>query len=132
MSARQFLIIVSMLGATTGCVFDPKPDEASGLRTALVQRHTFAVRSKVVPDHPAVRSARLDNRSVISITGVTEAGEQEKVLAILRELHGSVATRPIIVRFYREEVLLTGDSPTPGLPQWRREDVDLLREVRID
>jgi hypothetical protein len=105
--------------------------EADAILQALVERYRFPVQSKVVPTQPGVLVHGRPGANVITVYGVTDRAEQDEVIAILRELRHTVATKPIFVDFYREEVLERYGDPAAGHSGWQRESRGKLRTERI-
>ena len=89
--------------------------------------------SKVNPRQPAVGARPGVWHTSVVVIGVVDSVEQDKVIAILRDIRTRLAKKPIHIRFYREEVLTVTDvDPATGkVLGWHREDKGLLREERI-
>lgn len=131
------LVICLMALACAACSLIPIPisgddaDEALAIAAALEKRYTFPVKSKFDRLGRPVGADATPDSSIILIVGVLDAVEQDKVIAILRDIRQTAATKPIVVRFYREEVLTTWSNPETRTRGARSELVDLLRTVRI-
>jgi hypothetical protein len=105
-------IVLAWMVALTfcGCVIIPgsrDPAEASAVLAALEQRYEFPVRSKLDPSRPAAYARPAEFETVVSVIGVTTRAEQDRVVAILRDIRTTVASRSILVDFYPEEKLET-------------------------
>jgi accessory colonization factor AcfC len=89
--------------------------------------------SKVDPRRPAIHARPGVWDTAVVVIGVVDGPEQDKVIAILRDIQARLAKKPIRVRFYREEVLTVTDvNPSTGkVLGWHREEKGLLREERI-
>jgi hypothetical protein len=93
---------------------------------AFDHRYRFPVISKVDPRRPAVGVRPGVDVTFVTVIGVVDPEEQDKVVAILRDIRAVIATKPILVEFYREEILIQ-----TSLTGWHREDVGLLRRARV-
>jgi len=101
-----------MLG---GCVTIPggrDPAEALAVLSTLKQRYEFPVRSKLDPSQPAIYVRPAEFETIVSVIGVTTPAEQDKVIAILREVRATIAAKSILVDFYPEERLETSTDHT--------------------
>ncbi len=94
----------------------------------LIERYDFPVQEKF-QDRPAVMGEAQPRRLVITIYGVTERTEQDKVLEVLRKLRRQVAGKAIVVRFMREEVW---EEAADGSRQPRRDREEMMRKARIE
>ena len=123
--------------ACAGCFLIPIPisgddaDEALAIAAALEKRYAFPVKSKLDPMGRPVGADATPDSTIIYVVGVLDPVEQDKVVAILRDIRQTVAKKPIVVRFYREEVVTTWSNPETRSRGGRSELVDLLRSVRI-
>lgn len=131
------LVICLMALACAACSLIPIPisgddaDEAGAVAAALEKRYDFPVKSKLEPTKPAVGAWPGVDVTTIVIVGVIDPAEQDKIVAIVQDIRQAVAKKPIVVRFYREEVLTTWSNPETRTRGGRSELVDLLRTVRI-
>ncbi|MBI2492686.1 MAG: hypothetical protein HYV94_11415, partial [Candidatus Rokubacteria bacterium] len=92
------------------------------------------VMSKLEPSKPAIGARPGVLGNYVTIIGVIDPVEHDKALAILREIRATIATKPLVVRFFRDEVItVTRTDPATGRVVGKhRELVDLLREVWIE
>ncbi len=94
----------------------------------LTERYDFPVQAKY-QDRPAVFGEAQPRRLVISIYGVTDRDEQDRILAVLRKLYREIASKAIVVQFMREEVW---EEAPDGSRQPRRDREELMRKARIE
>jgi hypothetical protein len=127
---RRLAILAAVtLLSTTGCLKVPSASdagEALEVSNALKERYRFPVMSKIDPTRPAAGARPGVDVTFVTVIGVVDPAEQDRVIAVLRDIRAVIATKPILVRFYREEVL-TQTSPT----SWQRDNLGLLRKARI-
>lgn len=130
-------LLATLVGLETGCVLVPPSSadagEAATISDALERSYAFPVMSKLVPQRPAMGARPGLWDTSVEIIGVVDPVEQEKVIAILRNIRARLAKKPIRLRFYREEVVTVEHvDPTTGRELgWHREPKGLLREERI-
>lgn len=130
-------LLATVLGLDAGCVLVPlgtaDVDEASTINDALRRSYAFPVMSKFNPQRPAGGALPGLWDTYVEVIGVVDPVEQEKVIAILRDIRTRLAKKPIRVRFYREEVVTVESvDPTTGRELgWHREPKGLLHEERI-
>ena len=113
-----------------GCLAIPTGDdagEAQDISTALRERYRFPVMSKIDPTRPAAGAGAGVKMTYVTVIGVVDRVDQDAVLAIVHDIRAVIATKPILVEFYREEVLT--QTSAGG---WHRDEVDLLRRVRVE
>ncbi|HHH47621.1 MAG TPA: hypothetical protein ENK51_01845 [Gammaproteobacteria bacterium] len=94
----------------------------------LIERYDFPVQAKY-QDRPAVFGEAQPRRLVITIYGVIDRDEQDRILAVLRKLHREIASKAIVVQFMREEVW---EELPDGSRQPRRDREELMRKARIE
>ena len=130
-------LLTILVGLDTDCVLVPPSSadagEAATINDALEWGYAFPVMSKVDPQRPAMGARPGVWDTEVVVIGVVDVVEQDKVVAILRDIRTKLAKKSIRLRFYREEVL-TVTSVDPGTGRvlgWHREDKGLLREERI-
>ena len=141
MRRRRLLAMTALLatlaGLDTGCVLVPPSSadagEAATISDALERGYAFPVMSKVNPRQPAMGARPGVWHTSVVVIGVVDSVEQDKVIAILRDIRTKLAKKPIRVRFYREEVVTVEhvDPVTGRELGWHREDKGFLREERI-
>lgn len=130
------IVCASALLNLGGCMSVPTSGDAAeavNVTDALRQRYTFPVMSKFDPTKPAAGAEAGVRETYVTVVGVLEATEQDRVLEILRDIRKSLGTKPLRVRFYREEVVtVTRTDPATGrVLGERRQEVGLLRQERI-
>ena len=135
--ASCLLVICFVTLASGGCFLIPIPisgddaDEARAVALALTKRYDFPAKSQLQPMLPAVGARATPYVSEISVVGVLDPVEQDRVVAILRDIRSTIAKKPIHVRFYREELVTRWSNPETRTSGARSELIDLLRTVRI-
>lgn len=134
-SAAFVVTLTLAVGALSGCVSIASDAlETKRITEALTERYKFPVMSKLEPSKPAIGARPGVLGNYVTIIGVIDPVEHDKVLAILREIRATIATKPLVVRFFRDEVItVTRTDPATGRVVGKhRELVDLLREVWIE
>ncbi len=116
-------LLATLVGLETGCVLVPPSgadaDEAANISDALERSYAFPVMSKVNPRQPAMGARPGVWHTPVVVIGVVDSVEQDKVIAILRDIRTRLAKKPIHIRFYREEVLtVTSVDPGYGEGAW--------------
>jgi hypothetical protein len=135
-AAMPHVAVLLLLALVSGCLVPPSGDdaeEAMRIGNVLRERYPFPVTSKMDPTRPAVGARPTASSTVVHVIGVVTRAEQDGVLRVVRELRRTHATKPILVRFFREERLtLRHDATTGQVTGGSREDIDLLRTERVD
>lgn len=102
--------------------------EATQVVQELTQRYDFPVKARFA-DRPAVEGFAKPRRLEVHIYGVISNEEQAKVVTVLEKLRKQVASKPIVVYFFRQE---EWEEATDGSRQPRRDREELLRQVRVE
>jgi len=130
-------LMAPLVGLDTGCALIPPSsadaDEAANISNALRRNYAFPVMSKFNPQRPAMGARPGVWDTYVEVIGVVDPVEQDRVIAILRDIRTKLAQKPIRVRFYREEVVTVAqvDPVTGEELGWHREPTGLLRQERI-
>lgn len=126
----SFAVAMMLLLAfsSTWDVSDQDRRDVQQIVERLTERYTFPVQAKY-QSRPAVFGEAQPRRLVISIYGVTERAEQDRVLAVLRKLRREIAGKAIVVQFMREEIW---EEAADGSRQPRRDREELMRKARIE
>jgi hypothetical protein len=96
--------LISLLSYTLmSTVTDEDRDDAQRIVQSLTERYSFPVKAKF-QDKPAVFGDAKGRNIVISIYGVIDTIEQEKIVAIAEELRKQWNAKPIVVKFFQEEI----------------------------
>ncbi len=109
-------------------VSDQDQKDLETLVGQLTQRYDFPVKARY-QDRPAVYGEAQARRLVITIYGVTDRDEQERIVAILRKLRREVDSKPIVVHFMQQE---RWEELPDGTRRPLRDREELLRKVRIE
>ena len=109
-------------------ISDRDSGEVGKIVDELVQRYDFPVKAKFA-DTPAVTGFVRPRRLEIHIYGLIESAEQEKVVEVLKKLRRQMASKPIVIHFFREEIW---EEETDGSRKPRRDREELMRKVRLD
>lgn len=113
---------------TTWNTSDNDDQEVAQVVSELTQRYDFPVKARFA-DRPAVEGFAKPRRLEIRVYGVITSAEQAKVVTVLEKLRKQVASKPIVVYFFREEVW---EEDADGSRQPRRDREELVRQVRIE
>ena len=95
----QALLCFTMFSTVT----DEDRRDAERIVQSLTERYQFPVKAKH-NDGPAVFGDVEGRNIVISVYGVVDTLEQQKVVAMTEELRRQWDSKPIEVKFYQEEV----------------------------
>jgi hypothetical protein len=96
--------LMAVLGyAFMSTVTDEDRDDAQRIVQGLTERYSFPVKAKF-QEIPAVFGDAKGRNIVISIYGVIDTLEQERIVAIARDLRKELDSKTIEVRFFQEEI----------------------------
>ena len=112
----------------SGTVTDTDSDDSQAVVTELVSRYAFPVKARF-QDRPAVDAEARGRKIVVRIYGVLESTEQEKIGDLARKLRKEIASKPIVVEFYKKEVW---EENSDGSRQPLRHKEQLLRTIRAE
>ena len=121
-------LMVLFAVSSTWNISDRDSGEVGQIIDELVQRYDFPVKARF-SDRPAVEGFARPRRLEIHIYGVVERAEQEKVVEVLKKLRRQLASKPVVIRFIREEVW---EEKGDGTRKPRRDQEELMRQVHID
>jgi len=121
-------LMVLLAVTSTWNISDSDNQEVAQIVQELIQRYDFPVKARFA-ERPAVDGVAKPRRLEIRVYGVITSAEQAKVVTVLEKLRKQIASKPIVVRFFREEVWEEGAD---GSRQPRRDREEMLREVRIE
>jgi len=107
---------------------DNDDEEVAQVVQELTQRYDFPIKARFA-DRPAVEGFAKPRRVEIHVYGVITSEEQTKVVTVLKKLRKQIASKPIVVQFFRAEVW---EEDANGSRQPRRDREELLRQVRIE
>jgi len=107
---------------------DTDEQDVAQIVQELTQRYDFPVKARFA-DRPAVDGIAKPRKLEIHVYGVISSAEQAKVVKVLEKLRKQIASKPIVVQFFRAEVWEEGAD---GSRQPRRDKEELLRQVRIE
>jgi len=107
---------------------DTDKEDVQQIVKTLTQRYAFPVRAKYL-DQPAVFGEAHARYLEVRIYGVKSNEEQEKIERIAEKLRKQVASKPIVLNFYREEIWKTAPD---GSRYPLREQEYLLRRIHIE
>ena len=102
--------------------------EITQLIQELGERYEFPVKARFA-DRPAIEGLAKPRRYLVNIYGVTTQDEQAKVVTEVEKLHKRIASKPVVVQFFREEIWEVGED---GSRVPRRDREELLRKIRIE
>jgi len=109
-------------------VTDDDRDDAQRIVKSLTERYSFPVKAKF-QDQPAVFGDAKGRNIVISIYGVIGTIEQEKIVAIARDLRKQWNSKPIVVKFFQEEIWEQNED---GSRQAARHKETLIHKYLIE
>ncbi len=98
------MVLMGILGyAFMSTVTDADRDDAQRIVQGLTERYSFPVQAKF-QEIPAVFGDAKGRNIVISIYGVIDTLEQERIVAIARDLRKQWDSKPVEVKFFQEEI----------------------------
>ena len=107
---------------------DTDQEDVQQIVKALTERYDFPVKAKYL-DQPAVFGKAYARYLEVRIYGIESNEEQENIKRIAEKLRKEVASKPIVLRFFREEIWET--SPD-GARRPLRDQEFLVRQIRIE
>jgi branched-subunit amino acid transport protein AzlD len=107
---------------------DTDKEDVQQIVKTLTQRYTFPLKAKYL-DQPAVFGKAHARYLEVRIYGVSSNEEQEKIKRIAEKLRREVASKPIVLNFYREELWKTAAD---GSRYPLRAQEYLLRTIHIE
>ena len=98
------VVLIGLLSFTLmSTVTDEDRDDASRIVQGLTERYSFPVQAKF-QDKPAVFGDAKGRNIIISVYGVIDTIEQERIVAIAGDLRKQWNSKPIEVKFFQEEI----------------------------
>jgi len=98
------IALIGLLSFTLmSTVTDEDRDDAQLIVQGLTERYSFPVKAKF-QDIPAVFGDAKGRNIVITIYGVIDTIEQERIVAIVADLRKQMDSKPIEVKFFQEEI----------------------------
>jgi hypothetical protein len=107
---------------------DTDQEDVQQIVKALTERYDFPVKAKYL-DQPAVFGKAYARYLEVRIYGIESNEEQENIKRIAEKLRKEVASKPIVLRFFRKEMWET--SPD-GARRPLRDQEFLVRQIRIE
>jgi hypothetical protein len=118
------LLIFSYSNITT----DTDQEDVQKIVSTLIERYNFPVKAKY-QDKPAVFGEAHARYLEVRIYGVESNEEQENIKDIAEKLRKEVASKPIVLKFFREEVW---EVKPDGSRLPLRDQEFLVRQIRIE
>jgi hypothetical protein len=84
-------------------VTDEDRDDAQRIVELLTERYSFPVQAKF-QEKPAVFGDAKGRNIVISVYGVIDTIEQERIVAVAEDIRKQLNSKPIEVKFFQEEI----------------------------
>jgi branched-subunit amino acid transport protein AzlD len=107
---------------------DTDKEDVQQIVSVLTERYDFPVKAKFL-DQPAVFGEVHARYLEVRIYGIESNEEQENIERIAEKLRKEVASKPIVLRFFREEVW---EIAPDGSRQPLRDQEFLVRQIRIE
>jgi hypothetical protein len=107
---------------------DTDKEDVQQIVSVLTERYDFPVKAKFL-DQPAVFGEAHARYLEVRIYGIESNEEQENIERIAEKLRKEVASKPIVLRFFREEVW---EIAPDGSRQPLRDQEFLVRQIRIE
>ena len=107
---------------------DTDQEDVQQIVDTLIERYDFPVKAKYL-DQPAVFGEAHARYLEVRIYGIESNQEQEAVTRIAEKLRKEVASKPIVLRFFREEVW---EVSPDGARQPLRDQEFLVSQIRIE
>ena len=122
------VLIGLLIYSYTSISTDTDKEDVQQIVDTLIERYDFPVKAKFL-DKPAVFGEAHARYLEVRIYGIESNEEQENLKRIAEKLRKEVATKPIVLRFFREEVW---DTAPDGSRQPLRDQEFLVRQIRIE
>ena len=97
------IMIIFLMYQFTGNVTDTDKKDLHTIVSSLTSSYRFPLKAKF-EDRPAVDGVVHPRYLEIRIYGVTDRNEQDKIVMLLKKLRREVASKSLVVNFFREEV----------------------------
>ena len=122
------VLIGVLIYASSNISTESDKEDVQQIVNTLTQRYTFPVKAKYL-DQPAVFGEAHARNLEMRIYGVDSEKEQEKIIHIAEKLRKEVASKPIVLNFFREELWQT---KVDGSRFPLRDQEYLLRRIHIE
>ena len=123
------LVLIGLLSFTLiSTVTDEDREDSGRIVKSLTERYSFPVKAKH-QDFPAVFGDAKGRNIIISIYGVTDPIEQQKIVAIATDIRKQWDSKPINVKFFQEEIWEQNED---GSRQPARHKETLLHKYLIE
>jgi len=126
------VLAISLIGVISYSIYSTVSDEdrenTKRIVQSLTERYHFPVKAKY-RDIPAVFGEAHGYTIVISIYGVTDSIEQQKIVAIAQDLRRQWNSKPLDVKFFQEEMW---EQKPDGSRQPARNKETLLHKYHIE
>ena len=126
------VLAISLIGVISFTMYNTVSDEdrenANHIVQSLVQRYHFPVKAKF-QDVPAVFGEAQGYTIVISIYGVTDPIEQQKIVEIAQDLRRQWNSKPLDVKFFQQEIW---EQKPDGSRRAARNKETLLHKYHIE
>ena len=109
-------------------VTDEDREHADRIVKSLVERYSFPVKAQY-QDVPAVFGDADGRNIVVSVYGIQDVLEQQKVVAIAEDLRKQWNSKPIVVKFFQKEIWEQNED---GSRQPARHKETLLHKYLIE
>lgn len=126
------VLSVALIGVLSFTLYSNVTDEdrehAERIVQSLTERYQFPVKAKH-QDKPAVFGDAKGRNIIISVYGIQDVLEQQKVVAIAEDLRKQWNSKPIAVKFFQEEIWEQNED---GSRQPARHKETLLHKYLIE
>lgn len=112
----------------SGTITDTDRDDAAAIVDNLTSSYHFPVKAKY-QDRPAVEAIPQAREIELRIYGVLQTDEQDKIEVLARKLRKQIASKPIVLEFYKEEVW---QENADGSRHPMRNQEQILRKIHIE
>jgi len=122
------VLISFLMFQFSGNVTDTDNKDLQTIVSSLTSSYRFPLKAKF-EDRPAVDGIVHRRYLEIRIYGVTERAEQDKVVLLLKKLRREVASKSIVVNFFRAEIW---EQKPDGSRRPLRDKEQPIRTVRLE
>lgn len=122
------ILMAILFYSTLNFITDQDTDEIVQVVNELTTKYDFPVQAKF-QDRPAVDGIAHRRYLEVRIYGVVSQHEQEKVKDIAKKLRKQIASKPIVLNFFKEEVWQE-NADGSRLPN--RDQEQLIQKIRLE
>lgn len=122
------ILIGLLIWNYSGTITDTDRDDAAAIVENLTASYQFPVKAKY-QDRAAVEGIALAREIEIRIYGVSQQTEQDKIETLVRKLRKEIASKPVVLAFFKEEVW---QENADGSRHPMRNQEQILRKIRIE